>query len=230
MDNNIHGGHRERLRKRFDAVGLDGWSEHEILEFLLFNVYRQCDTNKIAHSLINTFGKLSNVLAASHEALTAVDGVGDSAAYFIRGLGATLQYINLTNTSSMRITEKNLPRFLENLFINERNECFYVIFLDSLKRIIKKQKMFEGSYSYISIDAKKIFAEALQSKAEYVIAAHNHPHGTLKPSEDDIRITEFLEKSLPLVDSKLLEHYIVCENRSIGVLEYINGCQGSKEL
>ena len=35
---NIHEGHRKRLRQRFDQVGLDGFSEHEILELILFQV------------------------------------------------------------------------------------------------------------------------------------------------------------------------------------------------
>ncbi len=221
MSGNIHGGHRERVRKRFDAVGFEGWSEHEILEFLLFNIYRQRDTNEIAHMLIDRFGTLSNVFAATQVALTSVDGVGEQTAYFLRSVGATFNYINYTNKSSIRLNENTLPKFLEGLFINERNECLYIILLDSLKRIIKKQKLFEGSFDHIDVDTKKIFTEALQNKAEFVVAAHNHPHGTLKPSAADIQMTQFLDDSLLLVDSKLLEHYVVCGDKYIGILDYI---------
>lgn len=221
MGDNIHAGHRERVRKRFDAVGFAGWSEHEILEFLLFNVYRQRDTNEIAHMLINKYGTLSNVFVSTQISLTSIDGVGDQAAYFLRTIGATFNYINYTNKSSIRLNEKTLPNFLEGLFINERNECLYIILLDSLKRVIKKERMFEGNFDHINVDAKKIFMEALQNKAEFVVMAHNHPHGTLRPSDADIQMTDFLERSLLLVDSNLLEHYVVCGNKYVGVLDYI---------
>ena len=49
-----HGGHRERMRKRFKESGnFKGFSEHEILEMLLFYIVPRKNTNDIAHELIN---------------------------------------------------------------------------------------------------------------------------------------------------------------------------------
>ena len=48
-----HGGHRERMRKRFKESGnFKGFSEHEILEMLLFYIVPRKNTNDIAHELI----------------------------------------------------------------------------------------------------------------------------------------------------------------------------------
>ena len=55
---NPHEGHRERMRERFRASGLDGFASHEILEFLLYHTHSRCDTNEIAHKLIEAFGSL----------------------------------------------------------------------------------------------------------------------------------------------------------------------------
>ena len=71
---NIHEGHRKRLRQRFDQVGLDGFSEHEILELILFQVIPRRDTNPLAHELINHFGNLAEVLDASKDELIQVPG------------------------------------------------------------------------------------------------------------------------------------------------------------
>ena len=47
-----HGGHRERMRKRFKESGnFKGFSEHEILEMLLFYIVPRKNTNDIAHEL-----------------------------------------------------------------------------------------------------------------------------------------------------------------------------------
>ena len=53
---NLHAGHRQRLKKRFDAVGLKGFEEHTLLELLLFYAIPQKDTNALAHELIRRFG------------------------------------------------------------------------------------------------------------------------------------------------------------------------------
>lgn len=45
---NPHKGHRERKRQQFLRYGADPFSDHELLEVLLFYAYGQRDTNPIA--------------------------------------------------------------------------------------------------------------------------------------------------------------------------------------
>lgn len=79
----IHQGHRERLRARFLAEGLDGFEDHQVIELLLFHVIPRADTNPIAHKLMRRFGSLSAVLEADPKDLTSVEGMGDKAAAFL---------------------------------------------------------------------------------------------------------------------------------------------------
>ena len=82
----MHEGHRERLKNRFFANGLDGFAPHEVLELLLTFAIPQKDVNPIAHQLIETFGSVSDVLNAAPEELRRVPGVGmnEIAAYRIK--------------------------------------------------------------------------------------------------------------------------------------------------
>ena len=75
----MHEGHRERLKNRFFANGLDGFAPHEVLELLLTFAIPQKDVNPIAHQLIETFGSVSDVLNAAPEELRRVPGVGMNA-------------------------------------------------------------------------------------------------------------------------------------------------------
>ena len=61
----IHGGHRQRLKKRFLDEGLDHFNEHQVLELLLFYCIPRQDTNPIAHALLQHFKSLENVMNAS---------------------------------------------------------------------------------------------------------------------------------------------------------------------
>ena len=82
MDN-LHQGHRERLRRRFLAEGLDAFEDHQVLELLLFHVVPRVDTNPIAHQLLKRFGSLSAVLEADPRDLATVEGIGKQAAVFL---------------------------------------------------------------------------------------------------------------------------------------------------
>ena len=92
---NIHAGHRERLRKRFDAVGAKGFEEHTFLELLLFYVIPRKDTNPIAHELLRRFGSLEKVLSASAQELMQVEDIGQNAARYLTMLGTLPSFLNI---------------------------------------------------------------------------------------------------------------------------------------
>ena len=52
--------------------------DYELLEMILFRVYRRGDTKPIAKRLVAEFGSFAEVLNASEQRLKEVDGVGDA--------------------------------------------------------------------------------------------------------------------------------------------------------
>ena len=77
-------GHRERLRRRLLDKGADSLADYEILEFLLFSAKARGDTKPLAKALIDRFGGLAGVLAASPGELAKVGGVGETAIAVLR--------------------------------------------------------------------------------------------------------------------------------------------------
>lgn len=87
-----HDGHRQRMKNAFAEHGLESFDDVHALEFLLFYVRARCNTNEIAHELLDRFGSLDAVFEASVEELSNVDGVGrrrpSSCALYRRSAGA----------------------------------------------------------------------------------------------------------------------------------------------
>ena len=60
-----------------------------------------------------------------------------------------------------------------------------------------------------AVQLKEVFAEVFKADADRFIVAHNHPHGTLQPSEEDVRITKTLEAMASGLGVKMLDHIIL---------------------
>lgn len=69
---NLHKGHRKRVKEKFHKSGLSVFEEHEVLELILFYAVPQRDTNELAHKL-KRFGSVRNVLEAPYELLRRWD-------------------------------------------------------------------------------------------------------------------------------------------------------------
>ena len=57
MKEDVHSGHRDRLRNKFLIHGIDIFEPHEIIELILFYAIPRKDTNKLAHNLLKQFAK-----------------------------------------------------------------------------------------------------------------------------------------------------------------------------
>ncbi len=111
----VHAGHRSRMRKRFLATGLEGFQDHEVLEFLLYYAIPRRDVNETAHLLLNRFGTLSAVLDAPAEALCTVPGVGPGTAHFLNLIPQITEQMNrqiMQETYSVLKTAKDVEPLL----------------------------------------------------------------------------------------------------------------------
>ena len=91
-------------------------------------------------------------------------------------------------------------------------EKIYAILLNSRNRLIKVVEVDEGTESRSAVYPRKIARLCLQYYAVSVILAHNHPAGTIKPSQNDILATEAIHKALKTIESYLLDHIIIADN------------------
>ncbi|MBQ9942633.1 MAG: RadC family protein [Christensenellaceae bacterium] len=210
----MHKGHRQRMRERFLKTGLAGFADHEILELVLFYAIPRKDTNPIAHRLIKRFGSLKGVLSADIADLSAVEGVGDSAALLLR-LFADISRLYMTPETKGAVldTAKKAADYLWPRFMGLSNEEAHLICLDTRYRIIHEELIAQGCLSAVPVFPRKIVALALQHDAASVILTHNHPGDDPQPSKADVETTLDVSKALGAVDIALSDHIIMGADR-----------------
>ncbi len=134
-EENLHAGHRERMRVRFFENGFENYSPHEVLEQVLFLTIPRANTNETAHSLLQKFGSLTGVLNASPESLTEVPGIGPRAAEFLASIrGMFLESVEALYRETGRFDLYELA-FLADLALDPGcgDEIFVAVFDEEQK-------------------------------------------------------------------------------------------------
>lgn len=88
-------------------------------------------------------------------------------------------------------------------------ECFKIMLLNNANKVKGIYEVSSGGITGTMVDLRIVFAVVLKSLTTAVILAHNHPSGTLKPSEADKALTEKIKKAALLFDIKVLDHLII---------------------
>ena len=96
-----------------------------------------------------------------------------------------------------------------SLFSDTVSERAYILFLNKGFRLIKFEKISDGSLEQVYIDISKAVRRAILNNAAYVVLTHNHPSGSVMPSDADISSTRELDEALNTVGIGLLDHIII---------------------
>lgn len=215
-------GHRERLRKKYLQGGYLAFHEYEILELFLTYAIPRRDTKPIAKDLIEKFGDLDGVVSAQLTELCDVSGIKEGSAIFLKLLGDVAKnlYKGEMKKEGIQLKDKNsLIRYLRSDIGFSSREEFKVVFLNNYNMLVGTETLFVGTIDKSAIYPREILEKVLQYKAKGIIFAHNHPSGNLRPSKQDIQMTEHMQEVLELIDVKLLEHIIITKDGYFSFLE-----------
>lgn len=91
----------------------------------------------------------------------------------------------------------------------EYSESFRLLLLNRANKALGITTVSTGSLSGTIVDVRIIMQYALKGNAHSLIVAHNHPSGNMKPSENDILITQKIKDAGKLLDIPVLDHLIL---------------------
>lgn len=216
----IHDGHREKMRRRFQETGLEGFADHEALELLLYYAIPRRDTNELAHRLLTRYGSLSALLQAPIEDLRRVEGVGESAAVLLKLVPAFVYKAQRSagQETVLNSTEK-AGRYLLSCFAGERNEVIYQLCLDRKGKLLARKRLSEGGSAAAELNIRRLVENALLSSTSAVILSHNHPSGIALPSREDYATTQQAQDALRTIGVELLDHIIVAEDDYVSLAD-----------
>jgi len=110
--------------------------------------------------------------------------------------------------------------YCKALFQNKGNESFYMLCISSTNHLIQTTLIQEGIVTEVQIHPRVIVENAIKYKASSVIVTHNHPGGSLKPSNSDLAVNNVLKNALEPIRIKLMDHIIVGGDQHYSMAEH----------
>ncbi|HSW69697.1 MAG TPA: DNA repair protein RadC [Gammaproteobacteria bacterium] len=211
----------ERPREKLLLFGAKNLSDAELLAIFVNTGVPGKTALDIARELLINFGSLKKLLQSYPHEIYSQRGLG-KAKYAL--LQAALELGRRFLDSEIQIGEALLDshltrRFLTNQMKNHSQEVFACLFLDNHNRLIYFEELFRGTLTEASVYPREVVKRALRHNAAKVIFAHNHPSGNATPSQADQELTQQLKKALALIDTIVVDHFVIGQNETVSFAE-----------
>ena len=201
----------ERPRERLAAEGPEKLKNSEFIAILLRTGTRGVSALEIGRELMVRFGTLDCLSRASVADLCQVKGIGRDKAVTL------VAAFNLARQMAKEIRDEapllDTPERIADLLREENRaydvENFQVILLNTRRKLIRVERISQGTLDTILVHPREVFKPAIAANAAAVVLAHNHPSGDPTPSEADIKVTRDLIRAGQLLKIDVLDHVIL---------------------
>ncbi len=211
----LHEGHRRRLREKFLKSGLAGFHDYEIVELLLSLGTPRRDCKPQAKEALKKFKTLRGVLSASPEELQQIKGIGAHSAFgikLVREVAREFLKEQILDRPFYK-SSREIFDYLYHAMRDLKKEVFKVVFLNSQHQVIDTVDLSEGTVDSSSVYPREVMEGALKHNSSALVFVHNHPSGNPAPSPSDRELTRELVYAGKIMRIKVLDHIIIGDNR-----------------
>ncbi len=195
----------DKPREKLVVKGAQALKNEELMALLLGRGVQGKDVRKLSREIVALLDKGLEHLRL--DGLCEIHGLGIAKALqIIAAMELGRRYLIRSNR---RITDASEVYEVLKAFCDRAQEYFLTITLDGASHIIETRTVFIGTLNQSLVHPREVFADAIADRAAGIIIAHNHPSGTLSPSQADIQITRRLKEVAKLVGIELLDHLIL---------------------
>lgn len=200
----------EQPRERITKEGPAPLSQQELLAVILNVGTKQESILELANRIVKEYGERS-IFAEKNVAKLAKDlDISVMKASQIVACGELGRRLYEKNTSGFVVirTARDVFDYLNDMK-NLSKEHLRGLYLNSHNRIIHDEVISIGTLNTNVVHPREVFRPAIEYSAVAVVLAHNHPSGSVIPSEQDIEVTEQLVKAGKLIGINILDHVII---------------------
>ncbi len=192
-------------REKLLSGGVERLTNEELLAVMLGSGVAGKDVRKLAHEIARIIE--TDFPDITLEKLCAVHGMGTVKASQI--VAALTLSRRLLVPDPRTVSSARNVYDLMRVHALKKQEHFWLLTLDGASKIIRLKTLFIGTLTQSIVHPREVFAEAIADRAAAIIVVHNHPSGSLVPSEADKNVTRRLAEAGQLLGIELKDHLII---------------------
>ena len=215
----------ERPRERAIKAGVESLSNEELLSIILKTGTKKYNVKTLASYVLSSVKNIHDLRNLTINRLKSINGIGNvKAIELLCALELGKRVYIIKEKQRTRLNSSALIfDYFKDLFINEKQENFYAIYLDSKSKLISYKLLFKGTVNTSCIHPREVFKNAFLESAYSIVVMHNHPSGDPTPSPLDEEVTSQLFEIGKMVAIPIVDHIIFGNNKYFSFYEYIHG-------
>lgn len=202
----------DRPREKYLAQGSRHVSDAELIAILLRNGSKDESAVDLAKRILaaneNSINQLAEMSIAD---LQRVNGIGKVKAITLHAafeLGRRRRAESIEQAKRISCPE-DVVSLMQSRLAELDHEEFWVIFVNQAAGILKVESVGAGGLNSTIVDVRLIIKAAVAVNATGVFLCHNHPSGSLRPSESDIKLTQKIKQAAAVCDIAVHDHVII---------------------
>jgi DNA repair protein RadC len=201
----------EMPRERLLSSGVHSLSDAELIAVILQTGIKGKDVIALSIELLNVCGGLPGIEKTGIDELLKISGLSNAKATKLKAaIEIGRRTIYSSRTAAQKVTNsREAFLLLEPLLKNLAKENFAVILLNNQNDLIAIKRIGEGTVNAASIYPRELMEIAIRTSAAGIILSHNHPSGSIVPSNEDKRLTMNMLALGELSGMVLHDHIIV---------------------
>jgi DNA repair protein RadC len=205
----------DRPREKLAAKGPEALSDPELLAILIGRGVKGKDVFQVANAILRKLDKDKEKIDIN--SLVSIEGIGLAKACQILASFEFTRRRLLKESLIIKKAEDILP--LISYIAYKKQEYFLCVSLNGANEVIGNRVVTVGLLNTNQVHPREVFVDAISDRAASVILAHNHPSGILKPSSDDIAVTNQLVNAGEILGIPVLDHIIITKNGHLSLKE-----------
>jgi DNA repair protein RadC len=203
----------DRPREKLVEQGPEALSDAELLAIIIRTGDGTSGRTALDHArqLITTFKNFRGLASAAIAELRALKGIGPAKAAAVKAAMEICRRYATERVSQGTAFTRSADVFahFHQRLRDKKKECFFILLLDSKNRVIKEERISEGTLTSALVHPREAFTPAIRESAASLIVLHNHPSGDPTPSREDEEITRRLVEGGKLLGIGVLDHIII---------------------
>jgi len=204
----------DRPREKLMRLGASALSDAELLAILVGSGSTKEDALTLMKRILadcnnnlNSLGKMTLCQLCEY------NGVGEAKAITILAaceLGKRRQMESPEERPDLGTATRiynHMHPMMQDLDVEE----FWLLLMNQNYRLIKKVRISHGGITEVAVDIRIIMREAVLANATIMAVCHNHPSGSLRPSQQDNQLTNNLKSACDVMRIHFLDHVIITD-------------------